>query len=151
MMMLFLFWYHFFSTSVDKYQPLDPIRAVTIPSESGAVGCCAVDLAVCRHTRRATSVSCFVVNYAGFPECWLSRLSIYSSRTAEIWCGRRRLTGINGRHCSKAKWAPRWYCRELKKNKKKMEIQIESFSEDDKSAQGCFTTHGAAVFDAGFC
>ena len=39
--------------------------------------------------QRGTSIPCFVVNYAGFPECWLNRHSIYYSRTAEIWCGRR--------------------------------------------------------------
>lgn len=30
--------------------------------------------------QNTNDVSCFVVNYAGFPECWLNRDSIYSSR-----------------------------------------------------------------------
>lgn len=63
---------------------------------------CAAVLSV-QAVQDTNDASCFVVNYAGFPECRLNWDSIYSCRMAETWCGERAwLTGINGRNCSKA-------------------------------------------------
>lgn len=62
--------------------------------------------------------SCFVVNYAGFPKCWLNWDSIYSCRMAETWCGselgwRVLMAGTAARRTKcwyRRKWEERQMC-----------------------------------------
>ncbi len=91
--------------------------------------------------QNTNDVSCFVVNYAGFPECWLNRDSIYSSRNMmweQVW-----LMGINGMHCSKANRVL------ILQGKKDSLDTLRVFQSRTNQCRDFSTINGPTAFDSG--
>lgn len=97
-----------------------------------------VNLFVVPAMQDTNDVSCFAVNYARLPECWLNWDSIYSSRMAETW------------RESESSWQV-WVCWYYRKEQKKTETLRESKA---MSVGNIFTLNGpdsGLIFIAALC